>query len=141
MERELETTLFEKYPKIFRQKDLSKQETAMCWGIACGDGWYNIIDTLCQGIQSHVKWKNEIIEERKKTLVPTPSQELICEASQVKEKFGGLRFYYDGGDEVISGMVRFAEAMSYKVCEWCGNPASLEYGRRAQTRCKKCRNI
>lgn len=33
MNIELQEKLFEKYPKIFRQKDLSMNETCMCWGI------------------------------------------------------------------------------------------------------------
>ena len=41
MKKELEDKLFEKNPKIFRQKELSSQETAMCWGITCGDGWFD----------------------------------------------------------------------------------------------------
>ncbi len=45
-------------------------------------------------------------------------------AVQVKEKFGGLRFYYDGGDEYISGLVSMAESMSYITCEVCSNPAA-----------------
>jgi len=43
-------------------------------------------------------------------------------ASQVKEKFGGLRFYYDGGDDCIRGMASMAESMSYRTCEECGAP-------------------
>lgn len=43
-------------------------------------------------------------------------------AEQVKEKFGGLRFYYLGGDEYISGLSAMAESMSYVTCEECGNP-------------------
>lgn len=43
-------------------------------------------------------------------------------ASQVKEKFGGLRFYYNGGDEQIYGMASIAESMSYRTCELCGAP-------------------
>ena len=45
--------------------------------------------------------------------------------AQVKEKFGELRFYYDGGDDKISGMVRFAEALSAKTCEESGEVGSL----------------
>jgi hypothetical protein len=41
---------------------------------------------------------------------------------QVKEKFGTLRFYYTGGDDIIDGMVRMAESMSAVTCETCGNP-------------------
>lgn len=40
---------------------------------------------------------------------------------QVKEKFGTLRFYYSGGDDIIDGMVRMAESMSGVTCEECGN--------------------
>lgn len=43
-------------------------------------------------------------------------------AEQVKEKFGGLRFYYRGGDRYIEGLVTMAESMSYATCEECGNP-------------------
>ena len=51
MNQRLQDKLYEKYPKIFGQKDLPMTQTAMCWGIDCGDGWYNIIDTLCCHIQ------------------------------------------------------------------------------------------
>lgn len=53
MKPELENKLFEKYPKIFRQKDLPPNQSCMCFGIECGDGWYKILDVLCQAIQ----WK------------------------------------------------------------------------------------
>jgi hypothetical protein len=42
--------------------------------------------------------------------------------AQVKEKFGGLRFYYEGGDEAVAGMVRMAEAWAEHTCEECGKP-------------------
>jgi hypothetical protein len=45
-------------------------------------------------------------------------------ADQVKEKFGGLRFYYSGGDDEVRGMVDLAERMSCKTCELCGSPGS-----------------
>lgn len=45
--------------------------------------------------------------------------------SQIKEKFGTLRFYYYGGDDVIQGMVSFAEALSKNICEMTGEPGSL----------------
>ena len=43
-------------------------------------------------------------------------------ASQVKEKFGGLRFYTNGYNEAVSAMIHMAESMSYRTCEVCGNP-------------------
>jgi hypothetical protein len=46
-------------------------------------------------------------------------------ATQVKEKFGTLRFYYNGGDDMVDGMVRMAESMSGVTCEKCGDVAKL----------------
>lgn len=57
MKPELEQKLYNKYPKIFVQRKLPMSQTAMCWGIETGDGWYNIIDQLCRQIQSHVDWQ------------------------------------------------------------------------------------
>jgi hypothetical protein len=50
--------------------------------------------------------------------------------AQVKEKFGGLRFYYDWLDvestqcdeaTAFSAAVHFAEALSFYLCEKCGS--------------------
>ena len=57
---------------------------------------------------------------------------------QVKEKFGTLRFYYQGGDNEISGMVRMAESMSGVTCEGCGNPGERRGGGWVHTYCTPC---
>lgn len=44
---------------------------------------------------------------------------------QIKEKFGGLRFYYSGGDKQIAGMVRFAEHLCERTCEVSGEKGEL----------------
>ena len=125
MKKELQDKLFKKYPKIFRQKDLSMQETAMCWGIACGDGWYDLIDELCGEIQNRVDNVNRQTKYKIKnsptTLVPTKAEIFVCEATQVKEKFGSLRFYTYGGDDYIDGLISMAESISSRVCTECGN--------------------
>jgi hypothetical protein len=54
MNQELDTALCEKYPKIFEDRHKSMTETCMCWGLECGDGWYNIIDALCSNIQHRI---------------------------------------------------------------------------------------
>lgn len=46
----------------------------------------------------------------------------IC---QIKEKFGTLRFYVDGGDEIINGIIRHAEFISSRTCEVTGNLGAL----------------
>lgn len=40
--------------------------------------------------------------------------------TQVKEKFGSLRFRYRGGNELTYGMVRMAERLSEEVEETTG---------------------
>jgi hypothetical protein len=72
------------------------------FGIECGEGWkylYQPLIDLCnlKGVSIF----------------------------QIKEKFGGLRFYTGAcdADSGIPMLIRAVEAMSYKVCEDCG-----EYG-------------
>jgi hypothetical protein len=57
---------------------------------------------------------------------------------QVKEKFGTLRFYYSGGDDVIDGMVRMAESMTEVTCEECGNIGERRGGGWIHTFCNPC---
>jgi hypothetical protein len=97
----------EKYPKMFAQP---------YGGFAIGEGWWPIIESLCANIQSHTDWWNKNRETR-----PVVEQVVVA---QIKEKFGGLRFYYDGGDDQISGMVRMAEAWASHACEECGAPGT-----------------
>lgn len=54
MRKELDDELCKKYPKIFKNRHADMQTTAMCWGFEHGDGWYNIIDVLCDNIQQHI---------------------------------------------------------------------------------------
>ena len=70
---------------------------------------------------------NKAIEKAEYHEVPPPMPYVT--ASQVKEKFGGLRFYTNGYTDGIGGMIRMAESMSYRTCEVCGNPGrSNNYG-------------
>ena len=48
MNEELDKQLCEKYPKIFKMRNASMQETCMCWGFEHGDGWFDIIDAACK---------------------------------------------------------------------------------------------
>ena len=56
-------------------------------------------------------------------------------ATQVKEKYGTLRFYVYGADEYIDGMIHMAEGMSATTCETCGNPGKIRDGGWTRTLC------
>jgi hypothetical protein len=167
MSPELDEALCKKYPKIFVNRHGDMRTTAMCWGFEFrGNGWYNIIDALCENIQHSIDWSEKayqidtgyndmlkqvlsgnrkaydeyfttsITDEKKreeyfklwlktakKREVKEPIPQVI--AVQVKEKFGTLRFYVDGGNEVTHAMINMAESMSARTCEKCGAPGKL----------------
>ena len=139
MKDELDKILCERYPKIFRDRNKSMQATCMCWGFDHGVGWFDIMDAACKNIQHHVDWK------RKQEPYASMSDEDFDEvhqpvASQVKEKFGGLRFYIDGADDYVNGVVSMAESMSYRTCEYCGSPGKSGGKGWIKTLCNSCRN-
>lgn len=113
-----EHRLKEKHPAMFSQP---------YGGIAVDEGWWPIIESLCGQIDSYTKWRNNT---RDALLKDNPHNHDIPEAveqvvvAQIKEKFGGLRFYYDGGDVHIGGMVRMAESWAAHSCEECGSPGT-----------------
>jgi hypothetical protein len=59
-------------------------------------------------------------------------------ATQVKEKFGTLRFYTQGGDEYTYGVISMAESMSACMCEQCGSPAETQGPGWYHTTCQPC---
>jgi hypothetical protein len=124
MKQELDKLLCERYPKMMVNRNKPMQETCMCWGFECGDGWFNILDQLMGNIQHHIDWKNK-------------NGEVVHQVTlnQVKEKFGSLRFYYTGGDDYIDGMVTMAESMSGVTCEECGLPGTQTQGGWIKTAC------
>ena len=44
---------------------------------------------------------------------------------QVKEKFGGLRFYINSGSNEIFARITFAENKSHEICETCGEKGEM----------------
>ena len=57
MKQELDKLLCEKYPKMMVNRNKNMQETCMCWGFECGDGWFQILNQLMGNIQHHIDWK------------------------------------------------------------------------------------
>lgn len=110
MEEELQEKLFKRFPKIFEERN-NEKSLLNFRGIECGDGWFDLIWKLCEGIEAI--YKKEKIEIKTRAL-------------QVKEKFGGLRFYInDYSNEEVSNLIYNFEDMSFRVCEKCGSTASV----------------
>jgi hypothetical protein len=140
MKTELQDKLYKKYPDFFSNKDKSIQESCMAWGIDCNDGWYEIISNVCWMIKQHennILWQTEW---NQKTNPEYQSDYFPVKFDQIKEKYGGLRLYFSGGDEYIEGLVSMAEAMSYKICEICGNKGEPNKEGWISTRCETHRN-
>lgn len=90
----------------------------------CGIGWKDIINNLLDKLV-------EIYPEIKVT--------------QIKEKFGTLRFYTAGIPEEkyysCQAEIRNAEQLSAVTCEWCGKEGSQDVSRYwVVTLCPDCRD-
>jgi len=115
MRKELDEALCRDFPKLFSNRHGDVMETAMCWGFECGDGWEKIIRQAASMLELlNNKWQ-------------LPKEEWI-RASQIKEKFGTLRFYVDcpvgEAADIAFAVADQAERRSEGICEECG-----EWGR------------
>lgn len=107
MNQELQRKLFEDFPELYCQHKLSPMETCMCWGVETGDGWYDLIYRLSKDLVAISK---------------------DIRATQVKEKYGTLRFYWvtdgrlpDFKYNKINNRINLAEDESGVTCEECGS--------------------
>lgn len=103
MQKELSDLLYQRWPAIFAEH-IRPQEDAASWKIWCRDGWFQLIDTLCEQLQG---WTNT-----------HHAPQYV--ATDVKEKFGELRFVSQHKSAEQIGAVKMAYAMSTKICEECG---------------------
>ena len=139
MKKELQEKLVANHPIIFKDYGGDITQTCMGWGVCCGDGWFTLINELCNKIEN--------------TTIGTG---LSVVATQIKEKFGGLRFYYryeenntiitntrsnEVHKNIISSYVEEAERSSYKICERCGNKGKKITGGWIRTLCPVCEEL
>lgn len=85
------------------------------FGIECGPGWKKLYEPL-------------IAMCKEKGSVPV----------QIKEKYGGLRFYVDQGDDELYDAIDAAEEESLRTCENCGQPGKIRSGGWIRTLCDAC---
>ena len=81
----------------------------------CNDGWFDLIHDLSEKL-------NKLILK-----IPEEQHEYI-KATQVKEKFGTLRFYMSTGIDKIFDLIKVAEKKSAKICEICGQIGQVRTG-------------
>jgi len=120
MKQELQQELVNKYPKLYKDYGGNPRETCLAFGFECGDGWYNIIADLSEKLSKY--------------------EEIF--ATQVKEKFGSLRFYIgpcnkENWDEVYK-LISEAESKSAETCEVCGKPGKTVGRQWLRTLCVEC---
>jgi hypothetical protein len=114
--------LYKNFPRLYQQHDLPITQTCLCWGFECGDGWFDLIKRL---------------SERLKEISERTGGDI--QAEQVKEKYGTLRFYINGGDEEAYKAIDKAERESEHTCEQCGKPgATREIHGWYRTLCNEC---
>jgi hypothetical protein len=104
--------LTQTFPRLFAHGDT-------LYPFRCGDGWYQLLNDLAS------------------QLVALEPPEADLHVNQVKEKFGGLRFYTRSVLSAVSQQrIEEAEARSFTICEACGAPGVLQRRRGwLRTRC------
>ena len=106
MNYELEQKLMNDFVFMEERNVFSDEKLGEPKGCECGDGWFDVIHNLCKEL-------NELYLSKNKN----PDDIFVL---QVKEKYGGLRFYtnglIEGGYEIISKY----ENLSETTCEICG---------------------
>lgn len=112
-------TLHERFPLLFKQRVYP----------ACGDGWFTLLYSMCAIMEPLLRAYAKGAEEA----------DVPC-ISDIKEKYGTLRFYADNETDVMSTIISVAESMSHFICEVCGQPGKVRDGGWVKTRCDKCFN-
>lgn len=122
--------LIENFPILYGLCNDNNNEIYHCmtlFGFECGDGWFNLIYNLSEKIETYNKSLSPDVEP--------------IRATQVKEKYGTLRFYTNYGTDEIFDLIDEAETQSAKICESCGAPGLLrEKNGWFYTSCLDCDN-
>jgi hypothetical protein len=119
MKKELELELVKKYPKILRDYKVDMMQTCMAWGMECDDGWYELLDKCMEKLQYFCD------------ICSKQGTKVQVVASQIKEKYGTLSFYYSGEGgtrtdwDIIDDIINEAERKSAYICEVTGKHGEI----------------
>ena len=91
------------------------------------------------GIEVHKGWW-PLVEPIYKRIQELNAAGANIEITQIKEKFGALRFYTHNTPEGIDAMIKKAQEQSIHICEDCGAPAERVIGnyKWIYTLCPSC---
>ena len=130
MKRELEEKLKKAFPYVYAGMNKVDCRWDIQTGLSCGDGWYEIIRNASMELEEIIQRMPE--KDRKEYW-----------ACQIKEKFGGLRFYLSQSTDEMWKITSKVEALSEYVCETCGDRGNTvkrtTIGSWLQTLCRSCR--
>ena len=143
MSPEKEQILYDRYPHLFSNRLLGPRQSCMSFGCEVGEGWFEILSSVCFLISRYEKNMVDRIAARNKFGTKNDQSDLDyipVKFDQIKEKFGGLTIYYSGGDEYVRGLVAMAGEMSYKTCERCGYPGEPSKTGWIKVLCERCSN-
>ena len=127
MNKENTEKLINDFPELYRGHKQPPTENLMCFGFECSDGWFQLIYDLSKQLSEACP---------------------RVKATQVKEKFGTLRFYIEGvqkdKSELVYQLIDKAESKSGTTCESCGDDKttktkSTKGSYWVKTLCKECR--
>jgi hypothetical protein len=88
-----------------------------------GPGWADIVKDMAEDLE-RIGWNGEV--------------------DQIKEKFGGLRFYFgsggipEGWHNIAWAIESYYEGKSLVACELCGKPGERRGSGWLRTLCKEC---
>jgi hypothetical protein len=104
-----------RFPLVFRKLHPDRYQRGTALGertIECGPGWYALVARLAGTLEAQLQRQP-----------PKQRRQMYC--VQVKEKFGGLRFYMSAKTSSMDAAIRRAVAKSFRVCEDCGRGGTL----------------
>ncbi|MFJ4113954.1 antitoxin Xre/MbcA/ParS toxin-binding domain-containing protein [Pseudomonas sp. NPDC089758] len=104
MYRPLELGLVSRYSSLFDDQRSMQDD----FTFECTNGWFDLIAANLKLVERYAELER-----------------LKVEITQVKEKFGLLRMYHRGGDEVVDRLLDIAELVSASTCEVCGAEANV----------------
>lgn len=113
MDKELDEKLVKDFPNLYRDRNGDIRNTCMSFGFECGNGWESLIRKLSSQLEALIL---ELPEEERSS---------YC-ASQVKEKYGSLRFYMTYSTDAMDDLIAAYENISGQTCEVTGKSGTLK---------------